>query len=347
MSATRRDFLKTAAAFAALGVTPELIAEKDAPAKKPAPEAGRAGTPEPLPAPADEAGALRFLVMGDWGWAGVKPKEGKDPYNLTLGQVADAKGMSDTARERSAGFILSVGDNFYPNGVTSTDDPRWQISFEQVYNAPSLQVPWYVALGNHDYRGNVPAQIAYSRKSSRWRMPARHYTFIEKSAAGVTAQFFILDTCPFVPGYARGGHSDVGEQKPVEQLAWLERELAASSADWKIVVGHHPLWSGGVRRATPEELLGDRLGPILRRHGVQAYFCGHEHDAQHIERDGLHCFVHGNGCEGRPTGAVAGTRFAESRVGFGYVTADSKALTVNFLDVLGEVRHTAKILRRP
>ena len=346
MPIPRRDFIKTAAsAVAAMGLAPAFASEKPAGHATPPAGGGMPGSPVDLPPVETEAGAVRFLVLGDWGWAGVKSKGSKDPYVLSLAQVADSKGMADLAEERRPQFIVSVGDNFYPNGVTSADDPRWAQSFEKVYNQPALQVPWYVALGNHDYRGSVPAQIEYTKRSKRWRMPARYFSVTEKSSSGLTVQLLFLDTCPFVPGYAGGGHSDVATQDKSAQLAWLERELAASKADWKIVVGHHPLWTYGVRRDVPTETSASWLAPILRKHGVKAYFCGHEHDAQHIEIDGLHCFIHGNGSEARPTGAGPGTRYAESRIGFGYATADASTLTIRFVDALGEIRHTANIRR--
>ena len=99
--------------------------------------------------------------------------------------------------------MLSVGDNFYPYGIKSTDDPRWETTFVNAYAAPGLQVPWHVALGNPYYRGSVRALIAYSEKSARWRMPALLFSFVEKTPAGVIAQFFVLDTCPFVPACVR------------------------------------------------------------------------------------------------------------------------------------------------
>lgn len=43
-----------------------------------------------------------------------------------------------------------------------------QNTFESVYTAKSLKVPWYVLAGNHDHAGNVKAQIEYSKKSDRW-----------------------------------------------------------------------------------------------------------------------------------------------------------------------------------
>ena len=81
---------------------------------------------------------MNFLVFGDWGRNGEKD------------QADVAREMGVVAKKIDAQFILAVGDNFYEDGVASVDDPQWQSSFEQVYTAESLQVPWYAILGNHD-----------------------------------------------------------------------------------------------------------------------------------------------------------------------------------------------------
>ena len=40
-------------------------------------------------------------------------------------------------------FIISTGDNFYEDGLTGVGDPSFLQSFSQIYNAKSLQKPWY------------------------------------------------------------------------------------------------------------------------------------------------------------------------------------------------------------
>ena len=50
-------------------------------------------------------------------------------------------------------FVIAIGDNFYSKGVKSTSDPQFEQKFEQTFTAPSLNVSWYVASGNHDYYG--------------------------------------------------------------------------------------------------------------------------------------------------------------------------------------------------
>ena len=69
------------------------------------------------------SGALNFIVLGDWG--------GQDdsPYT-TVGEENVAEQMGKTAAEVGSQFTLSLGDNFYENGVTDVDDPRFKNTFE-------------------------------------------------------------------------------------------------------------------------------------------------------------------------------------------------------------------------
>lgn len=81
----------------------------------------------------------QFLLVGDWGRDGGQ------------NQSAVAALMATVADSMKPDFILSMGDNFYENGLLSVDDPQFQSSFTDVYNADSLQVQWHAVLGNHDY----------------------------------------------------------------------------------------------------------------------------------------------------------------------------------------------------
>ena len=55
---------------------------------------------------------LRWLMIGDWGISG---------YN----QNNVAKAMGTYASAYTPSFVLSLGDNFYNNGVQSTSDSLW------------------------------------------------------------------------------------------------------------------------------------------------------------------------------------------------------------------------------
>jgi tartrate-resistant acid phosphatase type 5 len=263
-----------------------------------------------------------FLAIGDWGFKG------------SSGQRKVAAAMTSAARHLAPRFVISVGDNFYGKGVRSVDDPHWQESFEAVYDAPELMCPWYPVLGNHDHGGNVDAEIAFQSVDARWQMAARYYRKSEVLSGGAAADFFFLDTTPIVAG--EDGPAGAGAQ-----LGWLERELAASGANWKIVVGHHPVFSGGKHGSS--RVLVEGLKPLIDRFGVRAYLNGHDHDLQHIAVDGVHYLTCGAGAKTRPTMTIEGTLFAESRRGFMAGMFGPEALGIVFVDEAGDILHKASI----
>jgi len=289
------------------------------------------------PAVADEREAIAFVALGDWGRRGKRSQR----------QVAQVMGV--TARDLAARFVLSAGDNFYPAGVKSVDDPHWRASFEDVYDAPALQTPWYAALGNHDYRGAVQAQIDYTELSSRWRMPSRYFKIGGEALGSSLLDLFVIDTAPLVDG---GNYDEMLQQMArghrerhddAEQIAWLERELSRSHAPWKIVMGHHPIYSGG-HGDSPE--LVEKVAPLLEAHGVQAYVNGHDHSLQHIRRGRVDYICTGSGADaGDKVEAVAGTRFCLSRPGFAAFRLEAETLDLEFRDLEGQAVYRARLPR--
>ena len=284
---------------------------------------------------AGPAPSLDFLIVGDWG------------RNGTSHQREVAAQMGRTADKVGGRFVLSVGDNFYENGVESTSDPQWRSSYEDIYSARSLQVPWYVALGNHDYRGVPQAQIDYAKTSSRWRMPSRYYKVSGGDLGAPHLDLFVIDTSPLVHQYRQKVHSVIAEnvasQDVTAQLHWLDEELAKSAAAWKLVVGHHTIYSGGDHGNTPEAL--QLIEPLLRKHRVQAYINGHDHDLQHIRRGGVDYICCGAGSEVRPVRPVEGTRFYRAQPGFAAMRSNPDELTVEFRDFTGASLYRASIPR--
>ena len=279
---------------------------------------------------------LNFLVFGDWGRQG----------ELDQREVAEQMGIA--AANIGARFVISVGDNFYENGVTSLSDDHWQKSFENVYTAPSLQVPWHVILGNHDYHGNCDAQLAYARNSQRWTMPARYYRQTHQIDSTTTADFFYLDTTPMIRSYYRHGfeekiRANVMTQNVPGQLAWFKAALAASKARWKVVFAHHPIYSGG-EHGDQRELIENIL-PLLQEHNVHAYFNGHDHDLQHLVIGDINLFCTGAGSQVRPTKKIEYTKFAGSRSGFTTVSLGPDRMDVAMIDWRGSVLYATSVAR--
>ena len=137
------------------------------------------------------------------------------------GQQRTADVMADRAREEPLQFWLALGDNIYPWGVLSPDDPLWEEKFESVYNDPALQVPAYGVLGNHDYLGLPLAQVQRSQRSDTWTMPDRYYAFSRFLADGTEVAFFALDT-EMILSSIRGDIEDT----PLEERMEMVRRVA-------------------------------------------------------------------------------------------------------------------------
>ncbi|OYX40762.1 MULTISPECIES: tartrate-resistant acid phosphatase type 5 family protein [unclassified Sphingomonas] len=279
---------------------------------------------------------LDFLMIGDWGRDGAEH------------QRDVAVQMGKASATRSSRFVLAVGDNFYDDGVDSITDPQWKTSFEDVYTDPALQIPWQVALGNHDYRGNPQAQIDYAATSSRWRMPARYFKVSGAELGNPAMDLFVIDTSPLVHKYRDKVQSviaqNVMKQDVRAQLDWLDKALGESTAAWKIVAGHHTVRSGGSGHGDTPELV-EMIKPILERHGVQAYIAGHDHDMQHIVDNGVDYILCGAGSEVRPVASVKGTQFCLSRSGFGAISLDTDAMALEFRDFTGATVYQRVITR--
>jgi hypothetical protein len=211
----------------------------------------------------DPGRTIRFVVLGDTG-------SGND-------QRAVAAAMRDICAGRGCDFALLLGDNLDDGGPDNVDDPAFQARFEEPY--ADLDLPFYVALGNHDYGGrlivDVPGlgnqfdkgsfEIDYADRSQKWRMPAAHYSF----RVGPVAMI-VLDTNSLM-----WGNSDHGDQR-----TWWPTALDdVAGSPWVFVAGHHPYRSNGTHGNAGSydapELNGIAVPnplPIQNGHEVQAFF---------------------------------------------------------------------------
>jgi len=142
-------------------------------------------------------------------------------------------------------FAIMLGDNLY--GAENPSD--FVDKFERPYK-PLLDagVKFYAALGNHD----EPAQRFYKPFNMDGK---RYYTFSKGDV-----EFYVLDSTYMSPA----------------QVEWLQKELAASNARWKIAYMHHPLYSSGERHGSEIDLRV-LIEPLFLKHGVDVVFAGHDH----------------------------------------------------------------------
>jgi hypothetical protein len=161
--------------------------------------------------------------------------------------------------------VVLVGDNL----IGSERPQDFKVKFELPYK-PLLDagVKFYASLGNHDAR----EQRFYKLFNMGGHL---YYTFNPRP----DVCFFMLETTYPTP----------------EQFDWLEKELKASSSNWKIVVFHHPLYSSGDRHGS-DLRLRDVLEPFFVKYNVSVVLNGHDHFYERVKpQKGIAYFVVGSG----------------------------------------------------
>lgn len=275
-------------------------------------------------------GDVKLLIGNDLGRNGYYEQK---PIAELMGKVAEAVGPD---------AFLALGDIHHYLGIESVNDPLWTTNYELMYSHPELQVEWCPVLGNHEYRGNTQAVMDYSGTSRRWNMPSRYYTRIFDND-GTRVKVVFIDTAPIIDKYHANTaeYPDAGRQDVDAQLQWLDRELSRDdNADWTIVAGHHPVYAQTPKQSTERTDMQKKVDPILRKHKVDMYVCGHIHNFQHIRKNGIDYVVNTSGSLSRPdVKATDGTVFCSGVPGFSVVTATPKALTLSMIDNHGNVIH--------
>jgi hypothetical protein len=146
-------------------------------------------------------------------------------------------------------FVLTVGDNAYPEGSAGLLDP----DIFGPYAAVMRESAWFPALGNHDVKaddGRPELEAFHSPGKERW------YRF-----AWGNADFVVLD-------------SDTSVAPGSPQLRFARRALARRSC-FRFAAWHHPPWEPKGRPLSPG--LRHYIVPLVQRDGVRIVFVGHLH----------------------------------------------------------------------
>jgi 3',5'-cyclic AMP phosphodiesterase CpdA len=260
------------------------------------------------PPSAGEGGRLRFLAVADSGSG--------DANQRAVGQR-----MAAVHQRQAVDLVLLGGDNIYPSGDLALVESTFLRPYAELLKA---RVPFHAVLGNHDIRtANGEPQVSYAPFGMKGRYHALRRGPVE---------FFLLDT---------NGNADWQRQ-----ISWLRGALARSRAPWKVVVGHHPIYSSGFYGNDPH--LAAKLTGLMQRHGVQLYINGHDHNYERSKPlDGItYLVVGGGGASLRPVISTAQTAKAASVFSFAELEAGPKELKLWAWDRNGRLIDQAVIARR-
>ena len=243
------------------------------------------------------------------------------------GALAVGQAMAKYCESNPCNFGIQLGDNIYPDGADANDGKDDQQRMNDLILRPMSPViaqnpdfMIYSALGNHDWktsRKGVALQTKWMQQQPNFHMAESGYYRYTKGTPGNDVEFFVLDTNMLLsaksfyeaPLNPDGSEMDLAHAKqhnlgswenpePHErpkagedkkQLNWLIDGLKTSTAKWKVVYGHHILWSVGGTKYAEGHVLRDLLMPSLCQY-ADAYIAGHEHDLELLTDD---CSVYG------------------------------------------------------
>jgi tartrate-resistant acid phosphatase type 5 len=234
-------------------------------------------------------------------------------FEAAIGGYMEASGMypvafaaDEVCRRLGCDFAAMVGDNIYPDGATLgadgiSDQRRFYDMLDRPYGKLGEGVEdfaIFAMLGNHDWRVSREASLAqmeYLQQHPNFTMPDFFYRAVPAGIEGFV-EIFVIDTEMLLASTsvhvdnldADGREARTGEMeawddfvKPATEgekrmVAWLEESLASSNAHWKIVIGHHAVWSGGGSKFEKAHALRALYMNSVCQH-ADAYISGDDH----------------------------------------------------------------------
>lgn len=210
--------------------------------------------------------------------------------------------------------IFFLGDNVYEHGEADAIPEKFLDVYRRVFD---LGVQGHAALGNHDverceesgrrpvprdgsaYRAarDCPVAAHLATPEFGYRRGLRYYSIAVPAAPEPLVEVFVLDSNTLGEMETK---LDGATDEP--QLRWLAESLERSTARWKVVALHDTMYTPErciwvwFRCRGADETLRAELEPILRQHGVDVVFQGHQHLYARLKpQHGIRYFVSGAG----------------------------------------------------
>lgn len=227
-------------------------------------------------------------------------------------------------------FVITLGDNNYPDGEADTIDAHiGQYYFQYIgnyagtYGKGPAENRFWPSPGNHDWNTDtLQPYVDY------FTLPGNE-RYYEMDLGLV--HLFAVDS---------DDHEPDGTTADSVQAQWLQKALGASTACWKLVYFHHAAYSSA------EHGSNEDLQWPYEEWGADVVMAGHDHSYERIAVGGIPYFVNGLGGAGQyefpdviPESVV---RYNEDH-GAMSITASNTDMTFEFVTVNGEVIDTHTI----
>ena len=207
-----------------------------------------------------QADSVHFAAFGDYG------------VNNSTEQA-----VADLINSWNPDFIITTGDNSYSSTPIDINIGKYYSqyigSYSGAYGPGAPTNRFFPCIGNHGYSdgGGVSAYLNY------FTLPGAGV--ITSNTSGKELYYDIVQgPIHFFAINSNSQESD-GRNSASIQAQWLQTQLSASTAKWKIVFMHHPPFSSSKHGSTAI------LQWPFEDWGVTAVLTGHDHSYERILRD--------------------------------------------------------------
>ena len=202
------------------------------------------------PAPVHIGDRARVILVGDWG-SGI-------PRAQLVG-TAMRMAVEQGVRENRDVQVIHLGDVYYSGWEFEYRDrflPYWPVKA-----AEADKIGSWCLNGNHDMYSGGHAYFDFLLKDARFRKQGQASFF---RLFNDNWQLLGLDTA----------WDDDGLKDP--QASWVKQTLDQNRQK-SILLTHHQLFSAYESGSSVGSVLGQKLGPVLDKGPIDAWFWGHEH----------------------------------------------------------------------
>ncbi|MFC0710248.1 fibronectin type III domain-containing protein [Azorhizophilus paspali] len=233
---------------------------------------------------------FRFIYLGDV----------QDDI-LTLGSRTIRQAFLSTA---SPALVVHAGD-MVSQDKTLIHDDEWG-EWNQAGGFYYAQVPQLPAIGNHEYLKTWnPLEGRGRQLSPHWPL---QFVLPDNGAHGVEGTSYYVDF-QGVRFIVLDGTAALHLGALESQKQWLEASLKDSSARWKVVIDHQPIFT--CARPKDTEVLKAAWKPVLEKYNVDLVLQGHDHCYSRLSAEAGHEAA----LAARAAGAVQGPVYLVSVAG--------------------------------
>lgn len=279
--------------------------------------ASLAGAFVPLTAPAER---ITIGIIGDYGSA----------YGGFTG-ASNEQAVANLIKSWNPDFIITTGDNNYPNGEAANIDTNVGRFFHEfihpyvgTYGAGATSNRFFPSIGNHDWPFGVSYLAPYL---AYFTLPGNERYYSHRHGP---VELFAL---------ASDRQEPDGAEPDSIQARWLSNALAHSTAPWRVVYFHECPYSSGAMHGSHTHESDNMLWPFTEW-GATAIFAGHDHVYERVLTNGLNYCIIGLGgdrIDGFTTPIAGSQARYNTTYGAGKLVVTETNFVFQFINIFNQV----------